>query len=55
MVDFVVGGMLTNNVLNPKSALKEQWEAAWANAGENLKTYAANFQEEMKEYLASRP
>ena len=55
LVDFCVGGMITNMFLNPNSALKAQWEAAWANAGENLKTYATNFQAEMKEYLEARP
>ena len=55
LVDFCVGGMIVNMVLNPNSAMKTQWEAAWATAGENLKTYVANFQAEMKEYLDKRP
>ena len=56
MVDFVIGGLFTNMILNPNNKMATQFADFWANqAGEKCKAYAANFQEEFKEYLASRP
>ena len=53
--DFILGGFFVNNVHNPSSKFADRWQKVWESAPENVKTYVANFQEEMKDYLASRP
>jgi len=53
--DFSIAGFFVNVVLNEKNTMAEGWKAAWETAPEALKTYIANFQEEMKEYIDSRP
>ena len=52
--DYCVGGLFTNCILNPNNPLADKWPAAYAAAPQNVKTYVANFQEDMKDYLPSR-
>ena len=52
--DFVVAGFFTNWVFNPKNANYALWQEVYATAGPRVQKYVADFQEEMKDYLASR-
>ena len=52
--DFVVAGFFTNWVLNAKNANYALWQECYATAGPRVQKYVADFQEEMKDYLASR-
>ena len=52
--DFVVAGFFTNWVFNAKNVNYNTWQGVWATAGPRLQKYLADFQEEMKDYLASR-
>ena len=52
--DFVVAGFFTNWVLNDKNANYALWQECYATAGPRVQKYVADFQEEMKDYLASR-
>ena len=54
-IDFVILGWIVNVVLNGNNPMHAQWTASWEAAPANLKETVANFQEEMKEYLANRP
>ena len=53
--DFIVGGFFTNTVCNPNNAFAAKWTEAWEKCSDELKAYVAAFQEELKDYLASRP
>ena len=54
-IDILVGGFFVNNVVNPASKRAEAWAKGWAHAGPKVQAYVARFQEEFKDYLASRP
>ena len=53
--DIGLGSFFLGMVRNPKNPMKAGWDATWAAAPENIKTWIANIEEEFKEYLASRP
>ena len=55
LIDFVIGGYLVNAVHNPNNKMADGFKQIWEGVGEKTKAYCANFQEEMKEYLESRP
>jgi len=52
--DFVVAGFFTNWVLNAKNANYALWQECFATAGPRLQKYVADFQDDMKDYLAGR-
>ena len=52
--DFVVAGFFTNFGLDPKNANYVLWQEVFATAGPRVQKYVTDFQEDMKDYLASR-
>ena len=52
--DFVVAGFFTNWVFNSKNANYTLWQEVYATAGPRVQKYVTDFQEDMKDYLASR-
>ena len=52
--DMVVAGYFTNTFVNPSAKDADVWARVWSKAPERVQKYIADFQEEMKEYLAAR-
>ena len=54
VADFIVGGIYTNLVKNPRNKCAALWEESYAQAPERLVQYVNDFEEAMAEYLAAR-
>ena len=54
-IDFVLGGIFTNMVLNPNSEAYDVWCEVYPNAPANVRAYVEAFQQEMQSYLSTRP
>lgn len=55
VTDFVLAGFFNNVICNKLNPQHAGWMKLWDKSSSTLKKYVADFEEEMKDYMAMRP